>query len=954
MERDNNVEQRNNSKLFWVLTALSLASVVMIGLLAYFMHSTLYQNLLNSRKDYLNKKVEIESQEIEREFASLRNDLSYYANSLVASENETTENQRLTRFLNNYRSVIDTVYSEQNGLKYFFTLNEGNDLIKEQILGPMPQIKNTEGLTVQSSSGDLTLSAKINLLNFFSKNTNDYLFENSENKFIYEAGTLTNITPNSSQKTIIFENSFVERLNREIGQGLRGNYESDISVGLNNNETSTDALIVQYPFKLSPMPQSFAVIFVQEKVSLISDINSSYLYWLGALLALLMVVLYLMLKFFKSTYRNKLLLEKKSMDINMLFNQQTMLLQQSNGFVYYHDKFGKVYKASENVKDVLGHTPEQFSSNVKKLIPQEDLDRIQPIVREALENKREYVYYEIGITRSDGKIIRTKNFEKLFYDEAGDFSGSVGICTDIHEKYLADQELIKSENRLRAVLNSLPDVIYIYNNQGIFLDYYLQDSGLLQAPEKDLIGKNLAEVFSIPDNQRIIDAFHKSVKTGKIQTQEIDIILNGKRKFFEMRFFKLDDWRVISLARDVTDQKLWENGLKEAKEAAESASRHKSEFLANMSHEIRTPMNGLLGMIGLLAGTKLSPEQKKYVSIIEDSGESLLSIVNDILDYSKIEAGKLELQLSSFNFRNEIRRVVDIFSGMVLDKNIQIQVNISNKIPELVLLDRKKLKQILFNIIGNAVKFTPADGAITINISGEVIISNNLMLSFSVKDTGLGIPSSYVNKLTQPFIQVDSSDTREHTGTGLGLSIASKLIELMGGELQIESEVGRGSEFSFTIIAPLPEIDSAYGNDFDKVDFKAPVDWKGFSEAYPARILLVEDNDINQRFMTIVLTQMGYVTDIANNGLEAIDLVKENDYDLIFMDHQMPKMNGAEATREIRKFRHGHELTIIGLSANVLDEDMELHSGMDGYLSKPVTIEEIAEAIKNCFEAQKQ
>lgn len=955
MKRDNNVEQRNNSKLFWVLTALSLASVVMIGLLAYFMHSTLYHNLLNSRKDYLNKKVEIESNEIQREFAGLRNDLNYYAHSFAASDKDTVDHQQVQRFLNNYTSVIDTVFILKGGLRHVFTLDGYGSLVRDEIPGlRMPMIKETEGLTVEADSGDLIMSVKINLKNFFSKNTTDYLFENSENKFVYEEGTFTNITPNSSQKTITFQASLVELLNREIRKGSRGDYESGVLVGLNNNEVSTDALIVQYPFKLRPLPQDFAVVFVQEKVSLISDINSSYLYWLAALLSLLVFILYLMLKFFKSTFRNKLLLEKKSQDINLLFNQQTMLLQQSNGFVYYHDKFGKVYKASENVKDVLGHTPEEFSLNVKRLIPQEDLDRIQPIVREALENKREYVYYEIGIARSDGKVIRTKNFEKLFYDEEGDFSGSIGICTDIHEKYLADQELIKSENRLRAVLNSLPDVIYIYNNEGIFLDYYVQDSGLLQAPENDLIGKNISEVFSFPVNRLILDTFSKSVKSGKIQTQEIDVIINGGKRFFEMRFFKLDDRRVISLARDITDQKLWENGLREAKEAAESASKHKSEFLANMSHEIRTPMNGLLGMISLLATTELSPKQKQYISIIEDSGESLLSIVNDILDYSKIEAGKLELRLTAFDLRNEIKRVVDIFSGMVLDKNIHTHLNISDKIPELVLLDRKKLKQILFNIIGNAVKFTPEGGTIEINISGEVIISHHLMLSFSVKDSGLGIPSSHINELTQPFIQVDSSDTREHTGTGLGLSIASKLIELMGGELQIDSEEGKGSEFSFTIMAPVPELGFANEPNTGEVRLPETVDGQNFSKKFPARILLVEDNEINQRFMTIVLAQMGYVIDIANNGLEAIGMVKRNEYDLIFMDHQMPKMNGAEATKEIRKLRGNQTLNIVGLSANVLDEGTAHQEGMDAYLSKPVTIEEISETIKNCFEALKQ
>src|SRR5690606_12236115 len=325
---------------------------------------------------------------------------------------------------------------------------------------------------------------------------------------------------------------------------------------------------------------------------------------------------------------------------------------------------------------------------------------------------REYLYYEVNAAKSDGSFIRTKNFEKLFYDNEGNFSGSIGICTDIHEKYLADQELIKSENRLRAVLNSLPDIIFIYNNQGVFLDYYVQNEELLIEPPKDLMGKKITHLYSNPFDGKVLDSFNKAVKTGKIQTQEIDWIINGSKRFYEIRFFKLDDMKVISLARDITDQKLWENGLKEAKEAAESASKHKSEFLANMSHEIRTPMNGLLGMIGLLGATNLTPEQKKYVSIIEDSGESLLSIVNDILDYSKIEAGKLELKPTCFNFRTEIKKVMDIFSGMIIGKNIQIHLSVSDKIPEMVLLDKKKLKQILFNIIGNAVKFTPAGGTI--------------------------------------------------------------------------------------------------------------------------------------------------------------------------------------------------------------------------------------------------
>src|SRR5690606_26294758 len=314
-------------------------------------------------------------------------------------------------------------------------------------------------------------------------------------------------------------------------------------------------------------------------------------------------------------------------------------------------------------------------------------------------------------------------------------------------------------------------------------------------------------------------------------------------------------------------------------------------------------------------------------------------------------AGKLELKLSCFNFKNEIQKLVDSFSGMVIEKNIRIILSISDKIPDLILLDRKKLSQILFNIIGNAVKFTYEGGIIEIKISGEVIISDNLILYIAVKDTGKGIPSSQISKLTPPFTQVDSSDSREHKGTGLGLAIASKLIELMGGVLQIDSEEGHGSEFSFTLMACVPDHDTGKEAE-DKQQQPQGNHFKNFAEPFPARILLVEDNEINLKFMSIVLDQMGYQPDIAKNGLEAVQMVQENMYDLIFMDQQMPKMDGSEATKAIRKLENGKSPKIIGLSAHVLSMDVEkiYLREMDGYLSKPVKIEEIAEKIKQCYE----
>lgn len=929
---------------------MGMSSVLMIGMLSYFLYSILSEHVSTSTREYLSKEAQLAASDIQREFATLKEDLNYYGNRVLEHDGRVDE-KRISRLLNKYPVVLDSLFLQMPTQTLLFTLDESDSLITLDYGDNRVLRNSSKQLSALSSTGDATLIAKINLLEFFKEVGSPY-FE-SGTKFFYENGKLFELNSKQYEEASIFPQPVLDAVRKDIDEGRLGSYRSPIAARFQGGEEAMqDAVIVQAPFKLAPLPQSFAFLFVEEEKTLLSDLYSPYLYLFVALIGVLLFVLFLMWKFFESTYKNKVLLEKSADEINLLFKQQTMLLQQSNGFVYYHDKYGKVFKVSENVRDVLGHSPADFVKKVKQLIPQEDLIKIQAVAMDGLENKKEYIYYEMGLTKADGTIIRTKNFEKFFFDEHGNFTGSIGICTDIHEKYMADQELIKSENRLRAVLNSLPDTIYIYNNQGIFLDYHVQHEDLLIGSAEEAVGGSILEIFPYPLNERINETFVKALRTGKMQTQEIDVIINGGKKYFEIRFFKLDDMKVISIARDITDQKLWENGLKEAKEAAESANRHKSEFLANMSHEIRTPMNGLLGMVGLLGTTGLSEEQRKYVSIIEDSGESLLAIVNDILDYSKIESGKLELQLSTFHFRNEIQATIDVFSGMVIDKGIKMSLTISDKIPEVVLLDQKKLKQILFNIIGNAVKFTPRGGSIDVTISGEVIISNNLMLYFAVKDTGKGIPQDHIEKLTQPFIQVDSSDTREHTGTGLGLAIASKLIELMGGILQIESKEDQGSEFSFTIIAPVPEVPYLAEAVPEKGSGIEAIHLADFAADYPMNILLVEDNEINQKFMTIVLSQMGYGPDLAHNGLQAVDMVKAKEYDLIFMDHQMPGMNGAEATRIIRSLDNGKNVRIIGLSANVLDSSLQelYQDGNDGYLTKPVKIETIINTIKASFE----
>jgi len=347
----------------------------------------------------------------------------------------------------------------------------------------------------------------------------------------------------------------------------------------------------------------------------------------------------------------------------------------------------------------------------------------------------------------------------------------------------------------------------------------------------------------------------------------------------------------------------------------------------------------------------LDQTQKEYLQIIKDSGESLLNIIKDILDYSKIESGEMTLYKSIFNFKNEIEKTIKIFSGLIKEKNLQFSHQFDDMVPDFVELDKEKLRQILINIIGNAIKFTPDGGAISLNISGESFFEKNVILNFEVKDNGIGIPSDKIEMLAKPFFQLDSSTTKRHQGTGLGLAISQKIIELMGGELTIKSEFGVGSEFSFSIFGKIWVKDDNLEESLQEEEEEDGFIWKNMAKEFPLKILLAEDNSTNLLFMDMLMVQLGYEYDVARNGSEAVRKVKESEYDLVLMDIQMPVMNGLEATKIIRK-SNDRKITIVGLSANAFQEDVDLamEMGMDSYIAKPLKINEITSIIRSCSE----
>jgi PAS domain S-box-containing protein len=561
--------------------------------------------------------------------------------------------------------------------------------------------------------------------------------------------------------------------------------------------------------------------------------------------------------------------------------------------------------------------------------------------------------YELTYVRRDGSRFPAVVSVTALRDAQDTIIGYLLIGTDNTARKLVEAEQKKLDQRLRdqqfytrSLIESNIDALMTTDPSGIITDVNKQMEALTGCTRDELIGAPFKSYFTDPE--RAEAGIKLVLSEKKLTDYELTACArDGKQtvvSYNATTFYDRDRTLqgVFAAARDVTERKRVEAELQQAKAAAESASQTKSDFLASMSHEIRTPMNAIIGIADLLAKTPLSPEQNNYVQIFRRAGDNLLNLINDILDLSKVEASQLELERTGFSLNDLLEKVREMVAVRAHEKGLTLVCEIAPDVPRDLVGDPTRLRQVLLNLLGNAIKFTES-GEVALRVTPDANSTVSGSLRFTISDTGIGIPSEKLGAVFERFTQADSSTTRRYGGSGLGLTISKRLVELMGGCIRVESDVAKGSVFSFTVPLEIWAEATRRATVSIGADPEPPL---------PAlRILLVEDSPDNRTITVAYLRDTPYQVDIAENGAIAYEKFTAGHYDLLLMDRQMPIMDGLTATRAIRVWEqtnHRPPTPIIALTASALKGDQEkcVAAGCTAYLTKPIKQEVLLQAIK--------
>ncbi|MBC9783796.1 PAS domain S-box protein [Heliobacterium chlorum] len=624
-------------------------------------------------------------------------------------------------------------------------------------------------------------------------------------------------------------------------------------------------------------------------------------------------------------------------------------------YIWEVDLQGNFIYVSDRAEHILGLPKEELIGRDSTAgVEPAELEKFRTAVREAVKNKEPFSDVEIIRNNPSGRCWLSLSGIPVF-DEDNRVVAYRGATLDITKQKQMEATLRDSEENYRSIITSMAEGVIVTDREGVIIKANPTAEHILGFSFDEIQGCSCFDPsweMYLDDNTPVTRENHPAMVTLHSRSACRNVVmrknsLTGEPLWIQHNsepLFRLGSdkpYAVVSTFSDISARRNMEEELKKAQQNAIEASRAKSDFLAMMSHEIRTPMNGIMGMSTLLLDTALNRQQREYAQVINDSSEVLLNVLNDILDYSKVEAGKLVLESLDFHLPGVIYNVTTLFQQKALEKGIRLTSFIAPEVEDWVKGDPTRLQQVLTNLVSNAVKFTHS-GQVKVHLRKETSDRHQSRLRFEVTDTGIGIEKAMMEQIFHPFHQADSSTSRKFGGTGLGLAITGQLVKLMGGNIGAISEPGKGSTFWFSIPFQPPKTQVF----IPKVEGHSPPEKTDFPLwNIPLPVLLVEDNPVNQQLAVTILTKMGLMVHRANNGLEAVKAAAETEYAIIFMDCQMPEMDGFEATKIIRnqQAQSGRHVPIIAMTALAMSGDRErcLNAGMDDYLSKPVLMEHL-------------
>ena len=624
------------------------------------------------------------------------------------------------------------------------------------------------------------------------------------------------------------------------------------------------------------------------------------------------------------------------------------LIEAQSNFIIRTDTAGLFTFVNEAFCRFVGQTRADLIGTDSRLYIYYDDANLPAKAAEALISRRERVVTLEYRMRARNRVAWVQWEDIAVFDEAGRVVEIQSVGHDITDRRRIYEALQESEKRLRFLFEEIPHIaVQGYNAAREVMFWNRASEHLYKYSKKDALGKKMEDLVLMEDRrEELVKAFDAWIKTGTPIPAGEMMKRTADGRFVTVYSSRLStrnqrgEWEMYVIDVDLSELKRASEELVVAKEYAERANRAKSEFLANMSHEIRTPMNGVMGMTSLLLETQLTAEQSDSIQTIMESTKELMHIIDELLDISRIEAGEVRFNPEIFDLRETVEKVILLFADRAGRKGVDLSVSIHETVPEKMIGDSGRIRQILINLIGNALKFTH-EGHIRIDVQAARLESGEWDLTVAVKDTGIGMTPELQERIFDKFTQGDSSSKREYGGTGLGLAITRQLVRLMGGEITVLSEPDKGTTFRFNL-----KVGYAADSSAETPSPAAPV---ADTAVIDADILLVEDNMVNQKVATAMLKKLGCRVTVVPNGARALEQIALRRFDLIFMDCQMPVMDGFEATKAIRQMvGEIRDIPIVAMTAHALKEDRQrcLDVGMDDYLSKPVHRDSLIAVLK--------